>query len=87
MSNIEQVGARLVLENAAAFKAQLQAATDALQEFNDEQERAAGNSQRGPPRPSPPRPQLRLTLSRTQPTPRSTLRPGWLPPRTPRSCR
>ncbi len=38
---IQNVGARLVLENAAAFQAQLKESTDALQTFNDEQQRAA----------------------------------------------
>ena len=38
---IEPVGARLTLLNGPAFRAGLAAATDALQAFNDEQERAA----------------------------------------------
>jgi hypothetical protein len=41
MGAVEQVGARLVLLDADTFRANLQAATEALAAFNDEQERAA----------------------------------------------
>lgn len=45
MSDLMQtVGARLSLLNAAAFRAQLQASTEALAKFNDEQERTAALS-------------------------------------------
>ncbi len=38
---IEPVGARLTLLNGPAFRAGLESATESLQAFNDEQERAA----------------------------------------------
>ena len=38
---IEPVGARLTLLNGPAFRAGLASATESLQAFNDEQERAA----------------------------------------------
>ena len=41
MGAVEAVGARLVLLDADTFRANLQAATEALAAFNDEQERAA----------------------------------------------